>query len=91
MCKIRTLTGSLVANYFVVPFFREFSDSVLRCLPPFDYVPPLDEIARRLDYRGKIVCSIDPPGCKDIDDALSCERLENGNYLVSETIDEGAI
>ena len=26
--------------------------------------------------------SIDPPSCEDIDDALSCERMENGNYEI---------
>lgn len=25
---------------------------------------------------------MDPPGCKDIDDALHCRILENGNYEV---------
>lgn len=29
-----------------------------------------------------MICSIDPPGCKDIDDALHCKRLPNGNYEV---------
>ena len=61
---------------------REFSDSVLRCLPPSDFVPSAEEIAKRKDLRKVIVCSIDPPGCKDIDDALSCEILPNGNYRV---------
>jgi len=28
------------------------------------------------------VCSIDPPGCKDIDDALHCIKMENGNYQI---------
>lgn len=28
------------------------------------------------------VCSVDPPGCKDIDDALHCRLLPNGNYEV---------
>jgi exosome complex exonuclease DIS3/RRP44 len=28
------------------------------------------------------VVSIDPPGCKDIDDALHCYELPNGNYSV---------
>lgn len=28
------------------------------------------------------VCSIDPPGCKDIDDALHCYKMKNGNYNV---------
>ena len=28
------------------------------------------------------MCSVDPPGCKDIDDALHCIILPNGNYQV---------
>lgn len=28
------------------------------------------------------VCSVDPIGCKDIDDALHCKLLPNGNYEV---------
>jgi len=29
-----------------------------------------------------VVCSVDPIGCKDIDDALHCRILPNGNYEV---------
>ena len=29
------------------------------------------------------MCSVDPPGCRDIDDALGCELLPNGNMKVS--------
>ena len=28
------------------------------------------------------ICSIDPPGCTDIDDALHCRTLPNGNFQV---------
>jgi exoribonuclease II len=28
------------------------------------------------------ICSVDPPGCTDIDDALHCKTLENGNFEV---------
>lgn len=28
------------------------------------------------------ICSIDPPGCTDIDDALHVRALANGNYEV---------
>lgn len=28
------------------------------------------------------MCSVDPPGCRDIDDALHCRRLTNGNYEI---------
>ncbi|KAH8082038.1 3'-5'-exoribonuclease [Aureococcus anophagefferens] len=37
----------------------------------------------RMDLRALDVCSIDPPGCRDIDDALHCVGpLANGNYQV---------
>lgn len=32
--------------------------------------------------RGIDVVSIDPPGCKDIDDALHCIELPNGNLEI---------
>ena len=28
------------------------------------------------------MCSVDPPGCTDIDDALHCRELGNGNVEV---------
>lgn len=34
----------------------------------------------RADLRHLAVCSVDPPGCKDIDDALHVRRLPNGNF-----------
>eukprot|EP00826_Nyctotherus_ovalis_P006484 TRINITY_DN11548_c0_g1_i10.p1 TRINITY_DN11548_c0_g1~~TRINITY_DN11548_c0_g1_i10.p1 ORF type:complete len:472 (+),score=116.11 TRINITY_DN11548_c0_g1_i10:95-1510(+) len=36
----------------------------------------------RRDCRSYPVCSIDPIGCKDIDDALHCRKLPNGNIEV---------
>jgi exosome complex exonuclease DIS3/RRP44 len=47
-------------------------------LPPEDYKIELED--GRLDLRHLPVLSIDPPGCKDIDDALHCIVLPNGNY-----------
>ncbi len=41
-----------------------------------------DVIAKRLDYRDKNVFTIDPVDAKDFDDALSIEKLENGNFSV---------
>ncbi len=57
-----------------------FPAKVLACLPPADYKIELDD--GRLDLRHLPVLSIDPPGCKDIDDALHCIVLPNGNYQV---------
>ena len=35
-----------------------------------------------MDLRHLDICSVDPPGCTDIDDALHCIDLPNGNYEV---------
>jgi len=43
---------------------------------------PEAEIANRVDYRNKVVMTIDPDDAKDFDDALSIEILENGNFAV---------
>ena len=50
--------------------FRPFSQDVLACLPPADWSITPDNSRGRVDLRGIPVCSVDPPGCKDIDDAL---------------------
>lgn len=39
-------------------------------------------MVKRKDLRHLTVCSVDPPGCTDIDDALHCRELENGNLEV---------
>ena len=57
-----------------------FPAKVLACLPPSDYKISIDNSPGRTDLRGLPVLSIDPPGCKDIDDALHCIVLPNGNY-----------
>lgn len=36
----------------------------------------------RKDFRVLDICSVDPPGCTDIDDALHCMPLDNGNFQV---------
>ncbi|KAL9187896.1 hypothetical protein ACHAXT_006274 [Thalassiosira profunda] len=57
-----------------------FPAKVLACLPPADYKIELEP--GRADLRHIPVLSIDPPGCKDIDDALHCVELPNGNWQV---------
>lgn len=41
-----------------------------------------EELNGRLDLRDKKIFTIDGPTAKDLDDAVSIERLENGNYLL---------
>jgi exosome complex exonuclease DIS3/RRP44 len=70
--------------------YRPFSKNVLDCLPKEGdnwVVPDLKnnddpQLAKRVDLRDKLVCSIDPPNCVDIDDALHAKPLPNGNYEV---------
>ncbi|KAJ3336323.1 exosome catalytic subunit dis3 [Gonapodya sp. JEL0774] len=64
--------------------FTPFTPQVLKCLPleGEDYKIQDSEIAKRRDFRSLDICSIDPPGCTDIDDALHCLQLPNGNLSV---------
>ncbi|XP_011864697.1 PREDICTED: exosome complex exonuclease RRP44 [Vollenhovia emeryi] len=64
-----------------VPHSR-FSDAVLSFLPKLPWVITEVDIAQREDLRHLDICSVDPPGCTDIDDALHCRSLENDNFEV---------
>nr|XP_040228737.2 exosome complex exonuclease RRP44 [Anopheles coluzzii] len=64
-----------------VPHSR-FSEDVLACLPELPWTITAADLQRRVDLRGITVCSVDPPGCTDIDDALHARRLPNGNIEV---------
>ncbi|KAF4596181.1 exosome catalytic subunit dis3 [Pleurotus pulmonarius] len=84
---------SLMLEFGVV--YAPFGKRVMECLPEEDdkwVVPPkpkanqsdVDVKAKtvwrdREDLRDMIICSIDPPGCQDIDDALHARHLPNGN------------
>jgi len=60
--------------------YEPFPAAVLACLPPNDY--KIEMVPDRTDFRHLPVLSIDPPGCKDIDDALHCVTMPNGNFQV---------
>jgi exosome complex exonuclease DIS3/RRP44 len=91
--NLQTETESLLLEHDVE--YQPFSKSVLDCLPQegYDWKVPDDlkdstvlakdpKLVKRKDIRDKIVCSIDPPNCVDIDDALHAKPLPNGNYEV---------
>lgn len=61
---------------------ESFSAEVMACLPPADWKITPDVLVQRTDLRHLPIVSIDPPGCKDIDDALHCIRLPNGHLQV---------
>lgn len=78
-------TEALLLEYDVQ--YRPFPKAVLDCLPSEGHdwkVPDMSDPRwkGRVDYRDKLICSIDPPGCQDIDDALHAAPLPNGNYEV---------
>merc|ERR1719228_1068582 len=60
----------------------KFSDAVLDCLPQMPWTITEKDRYERVDCRHLDICSVDPPGCTDIDDALHAFLMENGNYQV---------
>jgi exosome complex exonuclease DIS3/RRP44 len=58
-----------------------FSETVMHCLPQDNWHADPNVKGRR-DLRAEYVMSVDPPGCTDIDDALHCKTLENGNIEI---------
>ncbi|KAI7900875.1 uncharacterized protein BX663DRAFT_515563 [Cokeromyces recurvatus] len=66
--------------------YQEFSKSVLADLPVEgdEWIVQEKHLKdeNRRDFRNLDICSIDPPGCTDIDDALHARLLPNGNWEV---------
>lgn len=60
----------------------EFPESVQRASEEITDGVTANEIARRRDVRGVPTITIDPDDAKDLDDALSVRRLDNGNWEV---------
>ena len=79
-------TEALLLEYDVQ--YRPFPSAVLACLPREAHewkVPTSTDDPGwrgRTDLRDLLVCSIDPIGCQDIDDALHARPLPNGNYEI---------
>mmetsp|Transcript_13693 Transcript_13693/g.34940 ORF Transcript_13693/g.34940 Transcript_13693/m.34940 type:complete len:832 (-) Transcript_13693:339-2834(-) len=64
-----------------------FTSGMLSALPPFPtptapYIIPQEDVSARRDMRDTRLFSIDPPGCEDVDDAVSIKWLPNGNVQV---------
>ncbi|XP_052231000.1 exosome complex exonuclease RRP44-like isoform X2 [Dreissena polymorpha] len=59
-----------------------FSEQVLSFLPKMPWTITDEDLKHRTDLRHVTICSVDPPGCTDIDDALHCRDLPNGNLEV---------
>ncbi|XP_063410358.1 DIS3-like exonuclease 2 isoform X3 [Mytilus trossulus] len=64
--------------------YSEFTEEMLSTLPvhSLPWQIPESEITGRRDFRQQCVFTIDPATARDLDDALSCEKLDDGTYNV---------
>lgn len=76
--KTENVAILLQNNLNPVPFEQNIIDQ----LPKEPFEIPQKEFEYREDLRKKCIFSIDPETARDLDDALSCEVLENGNLEV---------
>ncbi|KAF9492803.1 RNB-domain-containing protein [Pleurotus eryngii] len=61
---------------------EDFTDNVLKCLPPVPWTISDHELGVRKDLRAERIFTIDPQTAKDLDDALSVKVNEDGTYDV---------
>lgn len=74
----RDTEAIVILKEFDIPHY-DFSAAVYDCLPKGQWQVESSEVAKRLDLRDLCIVSVDPLGCRDIDDALHC-RIVNGNH-----------
>ncbi len=60
----------------------DFSDSIMAALPKEPFVIPETEYSSRENLTKECIFTIDPLTARDLDDAVSCKKLENGNYEI---------
>lgn len=79
--EIEPETEGILTEYGVD--FSDFSSEVLECLPQqLPWTIPPEEFNKRRDLRKDCIFTIDPSTARDLDDALSCKPLADGNFEV---------
>lgn len=79
--EIEPETEGILTEYGVD--FSDFSSEVLECLPQgLPWTIPPEEFSKRRDLRKDCIFTIDPSTARDLDDALSCKPLADGNFEV---------
>ncbi|KAI7823639.1 hypothetical protein BC939DRAFT_397083 [Gamsiella multidivaricata] len=78
--NIEIETEALLANNNVIT--TAFGEKVEKCLPEIPWVIPEKELSRRRDLRKDCIFTIDPATAKDLDDAVSCTRLDDGTLEI---------
>ena len=74
-----TEINSIVYEY---GFDTEFPSKVEEDAEKIDFTITEEEISKRRDFRDVLTFTIDPATAKDFDDALSIQRLDNGNIEI---------
>ena len=64
-----------------IELFQALSSLPVHKLP---WQIPNDEIVNRKDLRQHCIFTIDPATARDLDDALSCEKLDDGKYSLGQ-------
>lgn len=59
----------------------DFAPAVLACLPTSEWIPESNDYESRADFRDIHICSVDPPGCTDIDDALHARSVPGTDLI----------
>ncbi|KAJ3135798.1 hypothetical protein HK100_002291 [Physocladia obscura] len=62
--------------------WSDFSESVLKCLPPTPWAIPEYEYLQRKDFRNVRIFSVDPQTARDLDDALSVVLHDDGSFEI---------
>jgi len=63
-------------------FSYNFSDESIKELDNINDEVTNEEILERVDLRDEVIFTIDGSDTKDMDDAISIKKLDNGNYLL---------
>lgn len=80
MGDINAETAAILADCDVD--VRDHPISALQCLPATPWSITEEEIRKRRDFRRDRVCTIDPETARDLDDALSVRKLDQGKYEI---------
>ncbi|XP_072330384.1 DIS3-like exonuclease 2 isoform X2 [Scyliorhinus torazame] len=79
--EIEPETEGILIEYDVD--FSDFPEEVLECLPKsLPWTIPKKELQKRKDLRNECIFTIDPATARDLDDAVSCCKLPDGNFEV---------
>lgn len=84
--KTQTKAILLENDLDVIPFGPEFK----HFYPNSDFTIPDEELKYREDFRNCCVFTIDPLTARDLDDAVSCRLMDNGNYEIGVHISDVA-